>query len=444
MKHFWLSLYTILLVTVLAACSTAGPTPNSTPPVTACTTVGTGTLQVTISGLPASVAAKVAVTGGSFNETLTASQTLNVAGGNYTISAEKVSEADPLVRKVYRPTVTASPACVRDGQSASVTVNYGLIPTSNKLWVGSELGMAGFASALLGATATQSASVTAETVGAKGLTFDKDGNFWVLGGTTSDPLLARYNAADWANSSAKTPDIRIDAISTVTCFPPTNALAFDAAGNLWVVVPCDQKILKLTVSQLVTAETVAPAVVLSGLEDPQSVAFDATGNLWVADGATLKRYNASRLISSTSTPADLTLSSETPAPSIVPLGVDDLAFDESGNLWVMAFGNNILYKLTPAEQGATGSQSVTPAIQISISVSALLEDIAFDESGGLWLTYSAGKIARLSSAQLTVSSSSGSPTIPETILTSSDIGFAASLALYPAPTGLPLYHSLPE
>jgi streptogramin lyase len=109
----------------------------------------------------------------------------------------------------------------------------------------------------------------------------------------------------------------------------------------------------------------------------------------------------------------------------------------------MAFGANVLYRLTPTDQSGSGSKTLTPAIQVSVPVSAVLEGMAFDEGGGLWISYSAGTFARLSPAQLGTSSTSGSPTNPERIITSSSIGSAGGLALYPAPANLPLYHRLP-
>ncbi|WP_297854799.1 hypothetical protein [Meiothermus sp.] len=109
----------------------------------------------------------------------------------------------------------------------------------------------------------------------------------------------------------------------------------------------------------------------------------------------------------------------------------------------MAFGDNVLYRLTSSDQSGSGTKTLTPAIQVSVSVGALLEGMAFDEGGGMWITYSAGKFARLSSSQLGTSSTSGSPTTPERIITSNSIGSAGGLALYPAPASLPLFHKLP-
>jgi hypothetical protein len=74
-----------------------------------------------------------------------------------------------------------------------------------------------------------------------------------------------------------------------------------------------------------------------------------------------------------------------------------------------------------------------------VAVDAVLENFAFDEQGGLWSPGAQGKIIRFSADDL---SGSGT-TSPERVILSGDIGSANSVAIYPAPAGLPLFHSLP-
>jgi sugar lactone lactonase YvrE len=442
MNRTWFGLLGVVAL-LMSACGPGGGA--------GCDPSGTGDLVVNISGLPGGVNAKVSVTGPSgFNQNLTASQTFTAtAAGTYTVTADKVAQSDPLIRTAYSASVSGSPACVRNGQATTVSVSYAQIPSSNKLWMdnGSPPSGAspllGFAASLLGSTATQSPSVSAGTVNLRDLTFDPDGNLWGIGGTTADPTLVRYPASILGTSGSKTRDRSIN-VSGITCLPGASRMAFDASGNLWVSVPCANKVVRVSAAQLGASGTVTPAVEITGLNAPEGLAFDASGNLWVAneDAKRVVRFNASRLSASTSGP-DLTIESRTPAPVINTLDTNLLAFDASGNLWVVAFGANVIYRLTPTDQSGSGSKTLTPAIQVSIPVGAVLEGLAFDEGGGLWISYSAGKFARLSSAQLGTSSTSGSPTTPERIITSASIGSAGGLALYPAPAGLPLYHKLP-
>ncbi|MFN3390397.1 MAG: hypothetical protein ACK40N_01420 [Meiothermus ruber] len=442
MRRTWMGLLgaAALLMSACGPGGGAGCDPN-----------GTGNLVVNVSGLPGGVSAKVSVTGPSgFNQNPTGSQTFTaIAAGTYTVTADKVANTDPLIRTAYSASVNSSPACVRNGQATTVNVSYTQIPTSNKLWMDNDnppsgsSPLLGFAASLLSSTATQSPSVSAGTVNLRDLTFDKDGNLWGIGGTTADPNLVRYPASSLGSSGSKTRDRSIN-IGGFSCLPGPTRLAFDASGNLWVSIPCANKVVRVAAGQLEASGTVTPGVEITGLDAPEGLAFDASGNLWIANAgaARVVKFNASRLGASTSGP-DLTIESKTPSPVITTLDANLLAFDASGNLWVMAFGANVFYRLTPTDQSGSGSKTLTPAIQVSVPVSAVLEGMAFDEGGGLWISYSAGTFARLSPAQLGTSSTSGSPTNPERIITSSSIGSAGGLALYPAPAGLPLFHKLP-
>ena len=401
MKRTWMGLLGAAAL-LMSACGPGGGS------VTGCDPNGTGGLVVNVSGLPGGVNAKVSVTGPSgFNQNLTGSQTFTaIAAGTYTVTADKVANTDPLIRTAYSASVSSSPACVRNGQSTPVNVSYAQIPSSNKLWMvngnppSGSSPLLGFTASLLSSTATQSPSVSAGTVNLRDLTFDKDGNLWGIGGTTADPNLVRYPASSLGSSGSKTRDRSIN-IGGFSCSPGPTRLAFDASGNLWVSIPCANKVVRVAAGQLDASGMVTPGVEITGLNAPEGLAFDASSNLWIANAGAQRvvRFNASRLSASTSGP-DLTIESKTPSPVINTLDANLLAFDASGNLWVMAFGANVLYRLTPTDQSGSGSKTLTPAIQVSVPVSAVLEGMAFDEGGGLWISYSAGTFARLSPAQL--------------------------------------------
>ncbi|MCX7782631.1 MAG: hypothetical protein N2318_03190 [Meiothermus sp.] len=441
MNKGWFS----VLGTLAALISACGPGGGAT-----CSTTGTGSLVVTISGLPGGVNAAVDVTGPGGTQTLTAGQTLTgQPAGTYNVVVKKVAASDSLIRTAYSGSASGSPACVRDGQATTVNVTYTSIPSSNKLWMNNgnppsgASPLLGFAASLLGSTATQSPTVSAGTIGLRDLTFDQDGNLWGIGGTTADPNLARYSASQLGASGSKVRDRGLN-IAGLGCLPGPARLAFDGSGNLWVSVPCANKVVRVSAAQLDLSGSVTPGVEITSLNGPEGLAFDSAGNLWIANAGAdrVVKFNASRLSASTSGP-DLTIQSQTPSPVVNTLDANLLAFDAAGNLWVMAFGGNVLYRLTSSDQGGSGTKTLTPAIQVSVPVSAVLKGMAFDEGGGLWISYSAGKFARLSAPQLSSSSSSGSPTTPERIITSASIGSVGGLALYPAPASLPLFHKLP-
>jgi sugar lactone lactonase YvrE len=408
----------------------------------ACPATGTGTVVVNVSGLPAGASAKVVVTGPSGPSNVDATKTITGAGaGTYTVTADKVIVADPIVRTVYTATISSATFCLGSGLTQTLTVTYAAIPTSNKLWVtngpsnGTPLG---FASASLAASGSPAATVAATSSSGRDVTFDQDGNLWSFGGT--DSTLQRFPAGSMGTSGAKTADRTIDL--KIACVPPTTGLAFDKNGNLWVSSSCSKKVFRVTSAQLGASGDAVPAVYVTTPKSAAGIAFDKSGNLWVSDpdDAHLLRFDASSLSASTSTPS-LTMSIKTSNSG--EYKPSWLAFDATGNLWGNDFGGNVIFKLTPADQAGTAAKDVTPGVAITLSVGALLEGMAFDEGGGLWTAFSAGKFARIAPADLGTSTNAGNPTAPGTLVSSADVGYVGNLAFYPAPAALPLYHALP-
>lgn len=429
-------------LSVLAqACGGDGTTPSGV-----CSASGTGTLVVNVVGLPAGVTAKVSVTGPSGSQTVGASQTFaGAAAGSYSITADKVTQADPIVRTVHSATISASTVCVSGSATQTVTVTYAPIPTSNKIWVAAsnspvDKNSHGFASSQLGATGNQEATVATKSGAGRRHVFDRDGNLWAVGGTTADPTVLRIPAASLAASGPVTPDRKVD-ISGLSCSPRSTALAFDQTGALWVASACSDSVYKLSADQLSASGTVTPAVKLTAT-DPGGLAFDKTGNLWVSAGGDLARFDAATLASSTAAPA-VVLKAKTKVTGGAELHPGALAFDATGNLWTYDFGGNVVFNYPSTELTGTTPKDVVPPALVTVGVGALLEGLAFDEGGGLWTTFSQGKFARLAPPQLTVSTDAGSPTIPERVITSANLGYSEDIALYPAPASLPLYSALP-
>jgi sugar lactone lactonase YvrE len=421
-----------LALTAIAGCGGSGSDD--------CATGGAdGTLMVNITGHdPGAVSVEGAA------GTLTASTTVTLPAGPHAVTADRVTSPQTgITSRVFEATVDRPTACVRAEATTVVNVSYALVPTSGKLWVGvgnapDDSTMLGFEPASVTATRTTSADIAANTGGSDGFTFDRAGNIWVLGGTTADAPLARYRAASFATDGDKLPDVVIDSPSFGTSIPGPKVVAFDAAGNLWVSVVADGKVVKLTAAQIAANGNPIAAVERTGIASPQGLAFDSAGNLWVAaqDDEAVIRIDAGNLTSSGSG-ADLTITAQTPAPVVGTLRPVSLAFDGSGNLWVNYDGT--IARITVAEQAGTGAKTITPAIQIGTDVLTLPVGIAFDQDGGLWLAHESGKFARLSSTQLTAS---GSVT-PSIVVTSPDVGYASWFAIYPAPASTPLYHKVP-
>lgn len=426
----------------------AGPT--STGDGGTCATDGTGTISVVVNGLPAGVSAKVKVSGASSSDVTATTTLADKSAGAYTVTAGRVAQPDPIVRTLFEPTVTVAAEgtsfCLTSKQTVTVTVSYTAIAPSNKLWSngGAASDLLAFAGADLGATGTPAAKVTVKGSVPAGMgtaiAFDKDGNLWTLGGTSAEAPLLRFSASSLGTSGEKTPDRRI-AVGGLGCSPSLGSLAFDPSGALWVTNQCDDYVMRVPADKLSASGDFTPtdADKAAGVTGARKLAFDAAGNMWVSGDTTIKRFPAASLAAGQAHTADFTLSPKQTG-GIEALPPDALAFDASGNLWVSNFVGNAVYKLTPSQLTPAGvAADVIPSVLVSIDVGGLVEAIAFDESGGLWLTIGNTKVGRLAPAQLTTSTELADPTIPTTLITSADLGYSAALAFFPAPAALPLY-----
>ena len=404
-------------------------------------TKGNGIIDITITGLPEGV--KVDPSGQivhfkSPTQDVGAAVTAQLASpaGEFTASAEVQYLSDPIVRTAYAATIVPSSFCLGDGQTQKVVVTYAPIPSSNKLWMTNNApagAVLGFTSSTLATTSTQSASVALKSPSGRSIAFDADGNMWTLQGTVTDAPIQRYAASSLGASGDKTPDrtLTLDA----GCAPGLTQIAFSPKGELYVSSACGQKISRLAPTDIASTGSPTPNLTLGGLGAPEGMAFDRDGNLWVADSGakTLLRYDAARLATASTDPANLVITPQTPSSG--DLAPNHLAFDGAGNLWASSFGGNIIYKLTSSDLSGTGPKTLTPAVQITLPVDELLEGLAFDESGSLWFPLSTGKIGHLTAAQR---AASGAQT-PQVIITSADVGNAVSFAFYPPATSSPIF-----
>jgi hypothetical protein len=439
-----------LLAAAAAACGsddpgTAGPGPgtpeggaDTTPsdaPSDPCPATGKGTITIQVSGLPAGVKAKVTIDGPGGKQDLDAPVTVPVTTGTYGVSGAIVTQADPIVRSVFTAAPVLDRKCVKNGETINLDVAYTLVPTSNKLWTtagNGDAALVGFSSAKVAATATQTSDVAVQLDLVGATAFDRQGGLWAI----FSGKLGHYSAATLATSGMKTPDITVEVPNEG--IPALAGIAFDGTGNLWIAAPTAGKVHRVAAAELLAGGTPANLVTISGLTAPGPLAFDATGNLWVGDRGkdAVVEFKAGRLGASTAAAPDVVLTAQTPLPVQGPLTAPSgIAFDAAGNMWVDF--NDTMTRFTTADRATTAL--LTPAVQIPLDVAALSENIAFDESGGLWFAYSATKFARLAPAQLTASAVA----TPATIITAATLGYASQIAFYPAAAALPIFGKVP-
>lgn len=175
-----------------------------------------------------------------------------------------------------------------------------------------------------------------------------------------------------------------------------------------------------------------PGLSSTGLNKPEGIAFDSLGNLWVGDQANNRvlRYSppftnsmpANIVIGQASFTTNAGVTSATGLS--VPVGI---GFDSSGNLWVAeATGNNRVVSYSPPFTNGMAANLVIGQGSFTTSVASTTqtglrqpEGVAFDASGNLWvvdqgnnrvLSYQAGTAPQsspCSSSQVAIDLSTG-------------------------------------
>ena len=418
----------IVLAVVLAACS-------SSP---------TGSLKVTVSGLPTGVDGAVTVTGpGGYVHDVSATATLTgLAPGTYAVTVAPASNGDPIVPTLFEGSATSSTVTVQENPTASTTVTYASRPGSGHLWLpiwpSTGTGqVASLSSGSLAASGSFSADVTLTSSSDEGETvaFDGSGNMWVSDWTGN---IYRYDVAQLDGSGSMTPALTIDA----TAYGSISGLAFDAAGNLWAGVYDASQVLRYSPAQLAAGGALTPSVVIDAdstpsLAGPIALAFDASGDLWVANSQgphTIVGF----------APAQLVSGNQAPSVTIGPDGTPSLnrpgglAFDAEGNLWVANLKNDTVVRYDASQLAASGTP--TPSATIgsgSFAVGGGPWGLAFDASGALWVVESYAQDLRRFTNPGALSGTV-TPT-PDTIITGLRDGDLYQIAFSPTPAGLPIH-----
>lgn len=187
--------------------------------------------------------------------------------------------------------------------------------------------------------------------------FDKSNSLWTENAST---VFKKFSAAQYGNSGTPTPIVTVTQTGVTG---PINYMLFDDRGNLWGSSFVGNTVFMMLASQLLTSASVAMSVIWAGSNTAGAtgIAFGPTGLLWVggyaAGAGTVKAFDPTNPVSGN------------PAPTIALtstsfVGVEDIAFDAAGNLWVLNFDNKHLIRIPAASLGASGA--VVPDVDILI------------------------------------------------------------------------------
>ena len=435
----------LLAMLLTIACSTASTGP-----------AGPNSLTVTVQGLPFGTAPSIVVSGpGGYTHTLSAAAVLTgLAPGSYSISALAAFSSDPIVSSRYSATISANPVQVTSTAAASARITYSRAPGTGALWVvggtNSNGNVLNWGTAYTASQLTTSNSTVPEVtlgfpetaglnIDASGVAFDSAGDMWVVNDNSN--TVVEYTAAQLASSSSPTPSVSLS--GPALGFP--YALAFDASGDLWVANININTIVEFTPSQLRSSGTPDPVVTITENPNvvgefgttPAGLAFDPSGNLWVTHNglSTVVEYTKSQLAATGTLIATITLTSP---GFVVPQGI---AFDSHGRLWVAntadPSGPGTIVGFAPNLLSASGSPSPTITLTPSDTTGALVTGVAFDNSDNLWYTELREGATGGTLGEYTAGSLFGSSPQPTVLVTGGIYG--VGLAFSPHSPSLPLH-----
>jgi hypothetical protein len=225
------------------------------------------------------------------------------------------------------------------------------------------------------------------------MVFDRHNNLWIASSGMDDGRFPIVEISRAHVASVKNGKI----VKRRVIFPkgigtPWGGLAFDGAGNLWASSLKD--VLKLPAAQIEQKRVPSPSVVLSEpffLNAPNVRRFDASGNLWVSTAQMWRFAPADRRVSGLPNP-----SLKVNLPDA--LSAVDVAFDNSGNMWVAGVGSQSdeLEMILADDLGGSGEISPSAAVTITsaafgpVGSSSCLGGMDFDRSGDLWVSVFGG------------------------------------------------------
>ncbi len=198
-----------------------------------------------------------------------------------------------------------------------------------------------------------------------------------------------------------------DGTGSGASFNGPNNIAIDSSGNIYVADTSNNRIRKITPAGVVTTvagDGTAGFVNATGtsaeFNAPQAIAIDSSGNLFVGDTGN----NVIRKITTSGVVTTFAGSSSGYAGSSNGTGtsasfnqLQGLTIDSSNNIWVADTGNNEIRKVTSSAVVTTFAGSTTAGFTNATGTSARfngLQGLALDSSGNLYVADTANNAIR--------------------------------------------------
>ncbi|MDA8028504.1 MAG: hypothetical protein M0Z25_05955 [Nitrospiraceae bacterium] len=254
------------------------------------------------------------------------------------------------------------------------------VDSSNDIWVTNDTSTGSVTEIPSGVTSCSSSSCptfygSTYFSNPTGIAVDSNNNIWVTNDTSTGSVTEIPTSA----ISAASCSFSSSPCKTFSGFTSPTGIAVDSNNNIWVTNDTSTGTVTEIPSNVIPSSTSCSSScpTFSGFSYP--VAVTTTGTIpWVANTRTGSSYS----------PGIVEIVSSCPSGSCSeithfskPVG---LAFDTSGNLWVIDAGNNTTVEITNLAIYSASCTTQTPCYQYSLP--AVPEGVASDSLGNVWIS----------------------------------------------------------
>lgn len=229
----------------------------------------------------------------------------------------------------------------------------------------------------------------------------------------TNPIVSQVFTGEWSLDDGTTPQtLKVPAGGQVNIVLKPSEV--QSSNKLWIGNGSgDLDVLGFSSSALASSGTIDATVEVKGaLVQVGGLAFDRSGNLWVVERAlgehSVRRYSGHFLgtTGNGDKSADLIINGQALGGNAAGPGAVNLAFDVKGGLWVSVMARDRVVKYSQAQLAQSGAP--VPVVELGGPGSGMKDPdgLAFDKSGNLWIADTgAHRVYRYDSSRLAQSTS---------------------------------------